>query len=364
MDFQKYLTEISEASSTFDYQLDLCNTYFENSYNQYLLSKASAPLSVVESAEDITYEAVTEKEKESEKSFIDKAKLTMKKLEETISNVVKDFINKANEFNSSEKTKKSLETIKNAMKENPKIKTVKVKIPDVDNIAKEYGKIDSDLSKHIVKINAGKHVGKESLDQCEKDLKDVKTKQAIAVITVSLVAAIGLVELYKSKMQGASASFTNTKIKVSDSDNPETISEKMQASKIKSELTKEALAFYASAPIRILNEIFRSLGVVKEGEVRTPEPPKVKKESADVSLDTNASLIQEFTELFDKTEDEDMTLESLHKELFESADTEVSAEDYIKEMEAELFEEGDDMDEAMHNLETEAELAMIEASIS
>ena len=377
MSFNEMILTMESESSAFDKLFNQIVMFTEASYNEYKVNLKEAELKVIQ--ESGTTEDLVYLESKAKEGFLVRSAKAIEKMVNTFVEWIKKTINSFREFLNGEKTKTALDKANTVIKENPKMKSEKIDMVDINKVEKVYNKHEAMVDKKIAMFKANKVSEKslDELDDIEKSLDNDMgaTLKITAAVTLASVIAMGGIILSKLEAQEKEAK----QIKVpeyNETDSPEKMEGLLHAYTLKMRINKDKANFFQNTMKNVFNsikgvftgsrQINPEIGVSTKKEKET----EVKQESA---IDTNSyldNLLMEIEESaiiaeennemdYDTIEVEESVeesneleayLEALEKEI-ENMDIHsdevveetvgITAEEYLEVMESELFEESE-----------------------
>lgn len=173
MNFADTVLAVESSSKQFNTFYINCENFIETAINEL--------------HEDV----ITEADKSSDGALVKISKAIealFKKLKEAIAKMVSHI----KSFFTDEKTKTALNKADKAVKDNPKLKDIKVEIPDIDAISRIYNENINALNKEFAAIRSGKKVSdKEKFNEMVKKTDEDAKKTAMKVVAIgSLIALI------------------------------------------------------------------------------------------------------------------------------------------------------------------------------
>ena len=391
MSFNEMILTMESESSTFDKLFNQIVMFTEASYNEYKVNLKEAELKVIQ--ESGTTEDLVYLESKAKEGFLVRSAKAIEKMINTFVEWIKKTINSFREFLNGEKTKKAFDKANTVIKENPKLKSEKIEMVDINKVEKVYKKHEAMVDKKIAMFKANKVSEKsiDELDDIEKSLdKDLDTTLKVTA-AVALVSVIGMGGIILSKLEAQEREAKQIKApEYNETDSPEKMEGMLQAYTLKMRINKEKANFFQNAMKNVFNsikgvftgsrqidpEIGASAKKEKEDEVKQESTIDANSyldnllleiEESAIIADENDEMDNEAIEVEESTEESNELeeyLEALEKEI-ETMDihsdevveesVEVTAEEYLESMESELFDESVEVtaEEYLESMESE-----------
>lgn len=343
MSFNELIMTIESENDAFDKLFNNCVLFSEACYNEYKVNLKEAELKVLQ--ESGTTDDLIYLESQAKEGFIVKAAKTIKKMIDSLIAWLGKLIESIKKFFTGKKTKESLDKVENIIKENPKLKSEKINVPDVDKIAKTYGKYEAAVNRKLAMVKGKKFSEKDLRDldeiqkNCEKEISIAKK----ATVAISITAALALVS------GGIVAILDNTKKNVEDNKNI----------KFDKNSTSEDIE-NNSALIAYICRLAKGKGTDLSNAIKDifdSIKGKVTK-SGKANVDTNFTRKEEDKKdevKKESVEDTNSYINNLLKEIEESAMLEaassesIKAEEYLEMMVSELFNNDDVIEESANS---------------
>jgi hypothetical protein len=192
MTFNEMVLAFNQADATYDDTFEKCVTFLEASYNEYKANLKEAELKVVQESgtpDDLVY-----LEDKASEGFLVRSAKAIGKLIQSFLAWIKEKVQAIKDFFTSKKTKDALDKAEKVSKENPKLKNEKINITDYKKQLDVCDKYEAQVDKKIAAMNAGKYSSsdKDDLNKIEKGFEDEMKTAKIAVVAVTVAAAVGV----------------------------------------------------------------------------------------------------------------------------------------------------------------------------
>ena len=185
--------------------IDKCKTFMEATRREFEINKKEAALKVLkENGTQDDYIYLVEEADEGRGARLKKA---IKKIIDSVIEFIKKIQQKLSDLFTSVKTKKTLESVKSAVKKNPSLGDAKVKYQDTDDAMKELDGLTGFLRKKMAKIKS-----KKGLDERDRnEIDEIPSKRAkivagVAIGTVTVATALTLLAAVHGRNELASMS--------------------------------------------------------------------------------------------------------------------------------------------------------------
>ena len=420
MSFNELMLTTEKETNAFEKVFEQCIMFAEASYQEYKTNLKEAELKVIQESgtpDDLIY-----LENAAKEGFLVRAGKAVTKMIDYFLTWLKNIIESIQEFLNNKKNKEDLSKAEKIIKTNPKIKSTKIEIDDVERMEKVCKKHEALVDRKIALFKAGKFTENDikELENIEKEYekeKDAAKKVTTTVVIVTAIPLLGLTLKNLQKQEKEAKDISTPTVK--ETDTPDNMEAYTNAISLKLRIKKDLASFYNST----FGKIFKTVkGVVtKSGEIE-PEIEKSKKEDKEetktestidetsyldelineieecaTEVSTEASTPEEFdaeaylealeatlpepennvTESTMSPKEVEDYLEALEKEIcedytepvYEESTTEegedemVTAEQYLEAMEAELFEEDETEVTESENITAEEYLAAMESEL-
>lgn len=313
MSFSELVLAIESADNNCATHVDKCFQVVEHAYDAFDVLCKEIELAIMTEAKDDK----SEEKSQASEGLIIKAKNMILRLIEVLKEFIEETCDKIIAFFETKENKDKVDNIGELLEKNPKLKSIKVEIPDEKKVQNVFNKFTDKCSREITMLKAGKSASMSSAEMAEEYERDAKDAAKV-LVPVTLATAYVILKRHASKSEydgDAFKRFEKDSQKLEKDMHPEMdpqeVKEILDYQKVRVRIERERASFIG----KYFKDVFGAIKKTLTGEA--PINPSLK----DIKKGIKHQKLEESTEI------DESRLDAILDDVMKEADESMNSED-------------------------------------